>query len=350
MKTSSNHKLTSKGHNLNLLILERLQKMNAAQVAASLDMSPSRLSYYLKKLKSIDVIRQVSYGVWEVDQTRLFLLEPKQKTLDMFKQVQNKFKNKLGRSDVGVGEGAEVLGTRELGTMEVAGHAYLFVLKLPVLVRWGVEARRRYLISKGIGFKAFRQGESLDSGLVLGWKVWLTSKSVVGYAPKGKRWVADTEAGACGDAFFEFLRVVKVLEVLLGVSLEINGQYYVRSSREHNAHVKNLLPLELKRRGEGLVVWDERGVWLRYDESVGPELETEAGGGVERVLEVRDASVLVREDWNLLKDQGVTRQFLLDQDARIQGMLVEYAENISEHVRVMREIGKLLEEINRGRR
>ena len=149
------------------------------------------------------------------------------------------------------------------------------------------------------------------------------------------------------QAFLDCVKQVECLERLLGVSLRVGGDYLLKSRREHNAHTDRLVARESVRDGRKFVVWDDVGVWVRVDCSTGvPELETEAGGSEDRIEHVRDASRLVREDFNTLKDKGITREFLLEQDARIQAKLESYADNIATHVRVMQRIEVLLRRLD----
>lgn len=333
-----------KQFDFNYTLCNLLKDRTATQVASHLGMSKPALSYHLKKLKKIDVIQYIGKGTWEVDFKKLYA------SRELPERVKKVKKNNLGRSGLGRGVGGKKNFNNYVKVVkeEVAGHAYMFVLKLPVLARWDKRGRRKYLEKKSIAHVPIQQGESLERELTLGWKVWLTNKSLVLWAPKDTRWLAESEAVAYADALYECMRVIKRVESLLSVKLTIGTEYCLKPRREHNAHVKSLLPSILKKRGDMLAVWDEKGVWLRVDESTGePELESEASGSLQRIGEVRDASVLVREDYNLLKDQQVTRQFLLENDARIQEKMLAYAEHIETHVAVMQEIRDLIKEFRR---
>lgn len=314
-----------------------LEKNSSAREAAKrFGMTPQSLSYHLKKLKLLDVVEKIGYGVWATKRENLSNLNSY-----IVKKTVKTSKKELKKT-------APCRYTQKGGGAVVSGHAYIFVLKLPDIARWS--SRRSFLSKHNISFRVIPQGESLDSSLFGGWRVWLCSRSVVFYAPRGSRYVSSDEFVSSREAFFDCLSLVRRLEGLLRVSFLVRGEYVLKPRREHNAHLDRLVASGVSRGGkDSFVVWDDSGVWLRVDSSLGyPELESEAGGSESRVVEVRDASRLVREDFNTLKDKGVTREFLLEQDARIQQKLEFYADHIKSHAEVMVRISKLLERFEGG--
>lgn len=310
-----------------VLLLEKTNSVKA--VCEKFGVSKQRFNYHLKKLKTLGIVEKRGYGVWVVNRENFYLLD---KTKENVKQRSKKEVKNIAPSRWG-GAVSSLFTSNN-----VSGHAYMWVLKTPGFPFERVRDR----LDSGL-FKVIPQGLSFDTELFSGWRVWLCRRSVVLYAPKDSRFFASDELLAYKSALSECLVVVRRLEKLLGFSLRFRKDYVLKPRREHNAHCDELVARGVSERGERFAVWDSSGVWLRVDSSLGvPELECEASGSSDRVEEVRDASRLVREDFNCLKDQGVTRQFLLEQDARIQGKLENYADNIETHVRVMRRIESLL--------
>jgi len=324
---------------LKLRIIDSLPGRTARQVASLLGISETTLSYHLTILRKIDVIRKVGYGTWEVVHAN------KQRIYSPFHRVKKESKQLRISKPSRLPQAIELRNNTETDQDMIVSHAFLFTLQLPSLAKWNKEGRRKYLAAKGIEHTPVNQGERLE---VNGWKVHLTNLSLVGYAPKGERWVARTAQEGFQAAVFDFLIVIQKIESMLGVSLRSQGQYKLKVRREHHGFIRNALAKQYVREGKRLAVHDELGRWLLIDLSLTEgELETHAGGTEERVKDIRDANKKVQDFFNGVKATGGTPQMILENDARIQEKLLAYAEHIETHVKVMQQIGKFLEEIER---
>lgn len=313
-----------------VLLLEKTQSVKA--VCDAKGCSYQAFNYHLNKLKRLEIVEKRGYGVWAVNRENFYLLD---ETKDVVARKNKKELKKIAPSRWG-GAVSSIFSSDKVG-----GHAYIWVVKTPdfdwVRVSDRLKLRRDCkVIPQGLSF------------LVRGWRVWLCRRSIVLYAPKGERWVSGDEFLSYRSAFLDAVRVLREFELFLPFRLRDSaGRFVLKPRREHNAHLDEVVSRGVSCDGrDSFAVWDSQGVWLRVDSSLGvPELESEAGGSVERVESVRDASRLVREDFNTLKDEGVTRRFLLEQDARIQEKLEFYADHIKSHAEVMVRIGRLLERL-----
>lgn len=333
--------------NLELAIISSLPGRSARQVGYLLKVSEKILSYHLRRLKTLDVIEKIGYGTWKVKNENISRLYSSRERVEKAgKQLRKLAPSRYDstppntpprtlkfRPDSMRNQGPERTPAQD----SIAGHGFLFVLSLPALTRWRKEPRRTYLGTRGVPFVVIPQGERLD---LMGWKVHLTGSAIVGYAPKGVRWYADTAERAYLEALHDFMRVVSGLETLLGVSLRVGSRYKVRSAREHHALVRNALAAQQAREGKKLFVNDDRGVWLLVDLSDMAELETVRAGE-----DGRDANKRVQDYFNGIKETGLTPQKTLEL-FNVQGNLMQgYAENIEKHVVVMTKIGVFLDEI-----
>jgi hypothetical protein len=321
-----------------LEVVLQLEKLESAKLVSEyLGISKQRLNYYLNKLKRLEIVEKRGYGVWAVNRNNFYLLDQALENTEVRskKEVKKTAPTRLGEHP------PKIFTSRS-----VAGHAYLFVAKVPF---FDFDRVKSYLDGR-VDFKVIPQGLSFSTDLFDGWRVWLCRESVVLYAPKGSRYFAVDEFLAFRRAFSDCLVVLRKLDGLLPFSLSKDGRFFVKPRREHNAHLDKILPSVLVGRRKSFAVWDDSGVWLRVDASLGvPELETEASGCEERVSHIRDASRLVREDFNCLKDKGITREFLLEQDARISAKLEFYADHIKSHAEVMQRIGNLLNKLENNK-
>lgn len=323
--------------------------MSAREVALSLDITPQRLNYYLRKWKTLDVIRQVGYGTWEVNEAKRHLVLERvprpRKHVKTCKKVRPMSVGTRGgvRDEKFLHVAVDSSVPPEIGQQDsVESHGFMFVLRLPNLIRWNERGRREYLLARGVAHAVIPQGERLDPGQTLGWKVHLTNQSLVSYAPKGFRWSARTAAEGFREAFYEYLRVVKRVERLMGVSFGIGGRYKVKTTREHHALVENALASEYTRRGEKLYVRDELGLWALIDASVDPgEFETVRAGPPGR-----DANRKVQDFFNGVKATGVTPEFILESIHGLTKNAEVFGEHMRTHVSVMQNIDVTLKRLN----
>jgi len=299
------------------------------------------------KWQKLDVIEKLGYGVWKVNKERRHLvLKQKKRVRKRHKDVQiNDPCRSTGRGGSGDSKFVHLSGLSgvKLEQDSVASHGFMFVLRLPNLARWDKRGRRKYLEARKIEHEPISQGERLDTRLTKGWKVHLTGRSLVAYAPRGMRWYAETAAGGFREAFFEFLGIVRGVEKLLGVSFRMSGRYKVKTAREHHALIDNALAEQYTREGKKLYVRDERGLWALIDASVDPgEFETVRSGAGGR-----EANRMVQDFFNGVKRTGITPEFILESIHGLAENARVFGENHAQHVRVLERMDETLKVLNK---
>lgn len=315
----------SKSKNFYLCVIDVLRTGKLSDVCARFGMSKYSASYHVSKLRRLGIVEKRGYGVWKINDSMIYML----KDINS-KQVK---KIELSRSSL-----FKRSTTNKILTSRVRSHAFQFVLKVGGVTGWVKKYRRSYLDSKGVVYKALRQGESL---LVGGCKVWTTDRSVVVWLPQSY-FVDNAEVGF-RFMVDDFLKVVRGVERLFNVSFRLGGKYRFKNVRMHNALVKNALAEQYNRDKQGLYVFDERGCWLWVDDSGGlAELETgrASGEGVE-------ASLRVQAFFNGVKSTGLTPEGILEmfgESAKLQAM---YAENMRSHVDAVKSLAEGVRELRR---
>lgn len=317
-------------------LLELLKNHSAQQAAALLGMSQKTLEYNLIVLRRLDVIRRIGYGTWEVieaNKYKVYSLPTKGE-----KKPKEPLKVTLPRSSQPPPPRPSPSGVVKEDS--IASHAFVFTLGLPSLLHWHKEGRRKYLEANNILFSSLSYGEQL---VLKDWKVQLTQKSVVAYAPRGSRWHAPTAQEGYAHAVFDFLKIIQELERLLNVSLRLGKEYKVRCRREHHGFVRNALAQQYVKEGKRLAVHDERGRWLLLDLSVTEgELETHAGGDEQRLEDVRDANKRVQDFFNGIKETGITPQWIIYTIGSNTKLMNDYALNIQKHVNAVEKMTELI--------
>ncbi|HDS44891.1 MAG TPA: ArsR family transcriptional regulator [Methanomicrobia archaeon] len=313
--------------NFNLSLLQQLSRgRRPAQIARELGISKPALQYHLNQLKAAGLISKLGYGCWEVNDTAP--INP-QKRSTKTTQVTLDKTHKLKFSEM---------------PDSVRGHAFVFVLKVPPgLLNWNNRRREEYLKRHGIAYQPLRIAGGGQRIWVGGRKVWLTTSSIVIYEKSS--FFAATAKDAKHHALFSFIAVVKKLERTLHAdfTFKLGKEYRFKVSRQHYALVQNALAEQYDHEGKRLQVRepDAGKLWFVIDNSFNLH---EAETVHPRTADSDNAKV--QNFFNSLKACPVTTDVLVTAIAGVTQNQVLFAENITNHIQAVRELGQGVREMN----
>jgi hypothetical protein len=315
-------------YNFYLSLLQRLSAgRRPAQIARELGITKQRLQYHLNQLKAAGRVTKLGYGCWEVNDTppitpRKEVKKTTQVTLD---KTPEKYKF-VGSPD------------------SVRGHAFVFVLKVPQgLLNWNKRRREEYLQRHGIAYQQLRIAGGGQRIWMGGRKVWLTNSSIIIYEKSS--FFAETAKDAKKYALMTFIELVKKLERTLHAdfTFKLGKEYRFKVSRQHYALVKNALAEQYDYEGKRLQVRepDAGKLWFVIDNSFSLH---EAETVHPRTADSDNAKV--QNFFNSLKECPVTTDVLVTAIAGVTQNQVLFAENITNHIQAVRELGQGVREMN----
>ncbi len=245
-------------------ILELLQQNKTpSQIAKEFNVNQQNISYYLRRLKDLGLVKNKGYGVWEVTTSKRIDLEH----------------------------------TLKRDRKKIRGHAFIWRIKLTKKIDW-----EKQLIKLKIPYSLIRG--YTPRIIIKNRKIWLGKESIVIYdafSYYGRNAIESRK-----HSVISFLEIVDTLERKLKHSI---GKYVFKPVREHYGMIKNDLAIQCNRKGEKIYVRDDlEGEWLWIDDSHSlGELET---GGTKAPTR----SMQVQRWWNDNKkhDFKVTSSFLLE--------------------------------------
>ena len=311
--------------NLYFYILQQLKLGNQpAKMIHSLGIPKTTFQYYLKNLRDRGLISKLGYGVWEVvDQG---ILAKNEKCEPLRVAMDNPQQSNL------------YLFTQDA----VRAHAFVFTLKIPEGLRnWNNLNREVFLSKRDIQFTnltTFGGGQRI---LHKGRKVWLTNKSVIIYEKSS--YLAETAMDAKSHAIYNFISLIKGLERLLHADFteRAGRQYSFKVSRQHYALIKNALAKQYDAEDKKLNIYSDKGLWFVIDNSFNlHEAETVHP-------ETADTdSAKVQNFFNSLKEQPLTTGFILNVMHGIQQNQLVFAQNMSSHIKVIKDLGNGVNELS----
>ena len=323
-EVKSDPQLNPQSKSFYLSIVQQIsQGINPSQICLNLKVSKQNLQYYLTKLKNAGVIRKLSYGTWEIADAYLSVKKTSKNTLRV--AIDNPHQLNL------------YFFTQDA----IRGHAFTFTLKIPEHLRnWTNENRELFLAKRDIGFTnltTFGGGQRI---LYKGRKIWLTNKSVIIY--ERSSYLAETAANAKSHAIYNFISLIKSLERLLHADFteRAGRQYTFKVSRQHYALIKNALAKQYDTEGKKLNVYSDKGLWFVIDNSFNlHEAETVHP-------ETADTdNIKVQNFFNSLKEQPLTTGFILEVMHGIQQNQLVFAQNMSSHIKVIKDLGNGVNEL-----
>lgn len=220
----------------------------------------------------------------------------------------------------------------------VRSHAFRFVVYLDSPVNWS--DRRRILESKGFKVDPKAGIGRIFMTVFQGFKVWLADKSITVYFPSWKQYFVDEARFGYNFALADLRELLNELAVACDSSFVVDGAYKFRCSGQHHALIHNALARMFNRKKEKLQVFDRDGVlWLLVDDSHPDGVRLNELETVRPTVDNLDENVLVKRDYNDLRENGLTRGAIaesLAEVARIQ------KESVLESSRVRSDVDERL--------
>jgi len=214
-------------------IINLLKKgLNPSKIAVHLNISPQSLQYYLSLLKKQNVIRKVGYGTWElIPSGELKILSHK--------------------------------GSSQL--KEVRGHAFIWKIRLNKQFDW-IEL----LKSKQIEYttKGIRDTPRI---ILNNKKIWLGKNFITIFEPKLNSYFAINPIESKKEAIFSLLDTIKLIKEITG-----DFKYTFTCRRQHYGFVNNKEAIYFERKGEKILIKNEKGYWfsIDYSQNLYKEAET----------------------------------------------------------------------------
>jgi DNA-binding transcriptional ArsR family regulator len=219
--------------NFELDIVNLLKKgLNPSKIAVHLNISLPNLSYYLSSLKKQNVIKKIGYGTWEV-----------------IPSGEVKILSHKGSSQL----------------KEVRGHAFIWKIKSNKHFNWiGILNEKKIdYVPKGI-----RQTPRI---ILNNKKVWLGENYITIFEPKLNSYFAVNPVEAKKEAIFSLLNTIKLIQEITG-----DFKYKFTCKRQHYGFVNNKEAMFFERKGQRILIKNEKGYWfsIDYSQNLYKEAET----------------------------------------------------------------------------
>lgn len=186
------------------------------QISKDLNISKQKLQYYVNKLKNLNQIQKIGYGVWQTS------------------------KNTVANS--------------------VRLHGLMWHLRLPKeVIIW-----EEILNKRNVKFTKINKGNTLQIFFKEN-KIWISKNSIIIYDIKS--YFGFNAVDSKKYAMFSLQSFLNELQAKLGINLQNQGNYVVKTSRQHYALVRNALAMQCKKDGTKINVYNERGLWFTIDNS-----------------------------------------------------------------------------------
>ena len=309
--------------NLNLTIFSLIKAGKSPKyICLELGFSQSRLSYYLSSLKYSGFIRKVGYGTWEI-----------------LKEFNEKEVQKNATSNFN--------SHTSFQPNKVRSHAFMFTLKIPNIKNWS--NREEYLKKKEIPYKFLNNLGGGQQIAINHKKVHLKNNSILIYDKES--YICNLAREGRSTAIYNFIKVLKKVEITLNISLEINKQYKFKVSREHHSLIKNSLARQYDEEGKKLHVYNENGLWMLIDNSFNLH-ELEAVKVEEAVTDNEGTQALFNShkntEWKVTPDwilEAFNKQSIIMHGIQ-QNQLI-FDANMKSHLEVLNKIGTAIEELRK---
>jgi len=262
---------------------------NPTQISKELNISKTKLAYYIRRLKELGIVKKVGYGTWELQTS-------------VTKHLEHTLMKR---------------------SKKIRGHAFIWTIKFNKKIDWSKllnKSKLKYSLVRGL----------IPRVIIKGRKVWLGKKTITIYEIRdfyGRNAIESRKLAVNG-----VLDIVDTLKTKLGVSL---GGYGIKADREHFAMIKNNLARQCNKEGEKIMVsCDEEGLWIWVDNSEGLN-ELEVSG-----TKALDRSVQVQNWWNDHRKNNfqITPTFIKESIGGMIQVQQMHSNNIVKHQKVLDEM------------
>lgn len=326
-------KRTDAVSNLNLCVVFLISKgMNAKQIAKELLMTKSQLSYYLSSLKKQNVIKNIAYGVWEVNSQ-----SPPKRSSNF---TPTPLVQILG------GRGFKPVNSDTV-KKETRGHGFSIQFRIRKNIRnWN---KRGEILQKN--FRELKP-KKINGGYKIHFhdhKIHLFNQSIIIHSSLS--FVSEKASETRDSAINYFLKIIKKLEYLFGCEnqFKYENKYTFKFNREHYALMKSIVAKHFNSNGKKIRIADEYGVWCIIDESFHlDETEFHKNKDPRELQAVTDTQGF--QDF-MTELRELNWQFSPKSVIQMIGMNAKnmnyYAENIVKHVEIMGQISESIKKLEK---
>lgn|SRR6056297_571900 len=240
------------------------------------DINKQRLNYYVRSLKTNNIIRKKGYGVWELTEIGKHYLS---------KEV---FEDALVQPDK---EGTK---RSKKNDRFVRGHGFMWKIKTPLLNskdKLFKTLDRKKLNPKLLNNKQI-QIYLMGHNIKFGWR-----SIIVNFNPD-IYYSCKTAQSCYKMAVYDLRNLIIRLENLLGYSLKVNKKHQFKPSKKHFGHVNNELAVKFNREGKYIQVFDEGKEWLVIDFSDNQFKEFETTDNDRNII---DSDVIIDPFFNKIR-------------------------------------------------
>jgi hypothetical protein len=195
------------------------------------------------------------------------------------------------------------------------------------------------LTKRNISFQEINKGSTLQVYFREN-KVWISKKSIIIYDIKS--YFGFNAIDSKKFAFDSLKSFLNELQAKLGINLQYNGNYIVKTSRQHYALVKNSLAIQCRKDGTKINVYNERGLWFTIDnsfnleeaETLHPETALVDSLGVQRYFNEHKEL-----KWEM------TPKRTLDMITQVTQNQLMFNQNFESHVEAIRTLSQTVKEL-----
>lgn len=282
---------------LNLIIFELLKRgLNPSRISFKLNISKTKVQYYIGKFIKLGLINKVGYGTWEVKTS----------------------------SNATLGDLA----------VEVRGHGFAFKIILKDLKNWN--KKKELLEKRNITFKEINNG--ILRIYYNNCKIWLCNSSIIVYFPQDRSYYAQSSELSREMAKNDFKLITNGLFRYLGINLE-KFEYCI--IKHHYSLIENPLAKDYNRKKQKLLLEMKGVVWGKIDNSLNlNEFET--------ISKSADKdNKIVQGFFNDLKDNNPPTNSQLA--VLVQGVTqnqVMFDKNFQSHLDILKKLGEAVDRLS----
>jgi DNA-binding transcriptional ArsR family regulator len=289
-------------NNFELDIVNLLKKgLNPSKISTHLNISMPNLSYYLSLLKKQGVIEKIGYGVWKV---------------------------------IPSGEVKILSHKGSLQVKDVRGHAFIWKIKPNKKFNWIelLKEKKIEYVPKGI--------KQTPRIILNNKKVWLGQNYITIFEPEWNSSFAINPIESKKQAIFDMLDTIKLIQEITG-----EFKYNFTCKRQHYGFVNNKEAMFFERKGQKILIKNEKGYWFSIDYSQNKYKEAETihekdadidGMGYQRLMNSHEKTNFQVTPTFLLEALNKITENQVNNEIQVQ----KFTEQIKSHLLLIQEYRK----------
>lgn len=223
---------------------------------------------------------------------------------------------------------------------EIRGHGFVFNLKIPRFYHW--KQRKDFLNKNNIKYKDLKYCQSIE---IYDNKVWLSDKTITIYLKREKSFTDKTADLSEKKAIDYLFKIIKRLENIFNISLEINKAYQFTTSRKHFARINDTLAKKCNGTRTKIFLRLQDGIFLIDNSYNMNEAETQGN----------ESKKYMDQIYLKFLDDLFKYKYTAEDTHKLYTLQEMYADNIKKHMDVLNELdskmvffNKFIEEFKKG--